>query len=66
MEDDSEAEAPLDEETASEINPENELALESEVPESSELIQESEPSSFDVGDLFEDVEEVSNDVRRRL
>ena len=37
MEDESEAEAPLDEETASEINPESDLSLESEVPESSEL-----------------------------
>ena len=56
MESESEAEAPSDEETASEINPESDLSLESEVPESSELAQEAEPSGFDVGDLFEDEE----------
>ena len=56
MEDESEAEAPSDEETMSEFNPESDLALESEVPESSEFAEEAEPSSFDVGDLFEDEE----------
>ena len=56
MEGESEAEAPSDEETMSELNLENNLALESEVPVSSEFAEEPEPSSFDVGDLFEDEE----------
>ena len=54
MEGESDAAAPSDEETMSELNQENNLALESEVPVSSEFAEEPEPSSFDVGDLFED------------
>ena len=56
MEDESEAEAPLDEETTSEGNPESDLEVGAEVPDGSELSQETEISSFDVGDLFEDEE----------
>ena len=56
MEGESEAEASSDEDTESEINPESDLALESDAQEDSELPQETEASSFDVGDLFEDEE----------
>jgi hypothetical protein len=56
MEDESEADAPLDEETTSEVNLESGLEIGAEVPESSELSEETEVSSFDVGDLFEDEE----------
>ena len=56
MEEESEAEALSDVDATSEINSESDVALESEVQENSESAQEAEPSSFDVGDLFEDEE----------